>query len=317
MPLQKQSKYKRITDSENLPTHHWQDTDTLILARVGEYRYTTTAMLQAITGLSQSTVNYRTSKLFHHGHIGRRHFPHPHTGGGSSPSIHVLDYKGRTWLSQKTTIDNRHLRSITLEATHSETAERELEHSLLCSHVHAVIEATCRSTPNLRLDFWHNESKEFYTKVADDGLTHPVRPDAFSQISFLQGGEWRPYPILWEFDRSTMDHQLIKRKYRAYFLLWRDHLRPEGTLTDFENINRFRVATVVSKSSRSKIGDTETRLLNLIEDAYVADDYGIGSKLFLFAQLDNLPLNTPSNILNPIWHVGHKHIKEAQPLIDV
>ena len=311
------SKYKRINKPDELPAHRFQDTDTFILQKAGEYRYITTAMLIAITGASRYVVNERTKKLFHHGYLGRRHFPHPHTDGGSSPSIHVLDYKGRTWLSQNNAIDDRYLRSITPQTIHSPTAERELEHSLLCSHVHAVIEATCRSTPNLRLDFWHNESKEFYTRVADDGLTHPVRPDAFSQISVLQGEQWRPYPILWEFDRASMAHKLIRRKYRAYFILWRDHLRPTGQLDTFENINRFRVATVTTRSSRSKVGESKTRLSNLIKDAHASDDHNIGSQLFLFARLDDLPLNTPSDILNPIWHVGHKDIREAQPFIEV
>lgn len=311
------SKYKRINNPEALPAHRWKDIDTLILAKVGEYRYITTAMLQAITGLSRRVINSRTMTLFHHGHLGRRHIAHPQNGGGSSPSIHVLDYKGRTWLSQNTNLNSRHLRSITPMSTHSPTAERELEHTLLGSHVHAIIEATCNTTPALRLDFWHNESKEFYTRVFDDGLTHPVRPDAFSQISVLEEGRWKPYPILWEFDRASMAHKLIRRKYRAYFLLWRDHLRPTGQLDQFENINRFRVATVTASSSRSKVGDSKTRLLNLVQDAQVADDHKIGSKLFLFARLDDLPLNTPSEILNPIWNVGHKDIKEKQPFVEV
>ncbi len=333
MPLgrQRTSKYKRIGERDALPAHRWQDTDTLILQKVAEYRYTdtlilqkvaeyrytTTAMLQAITSLSRSTINYRASKLFHHGYLGRRHLPHPHTDGGSSPSIHVLDYQGRTWLSQNTSVDNRHLRSIAPATTHSPTAERELEHSLLGSHVHAVIEATCNSNPHLRLDFWHNESKEYYTKVADDGLAHPVRPDAFSQMSVLEEGRWRPYPILWEFDRATMSHVRIRRKLRAYFVLWRDHLRPTGQLDQFENINRFRVATVTSKNPRSKIGDTETRLSNLVEDAHVADDHNIGSQLFLFTHLEDLPLTAPSDLLNPIWHVGHEHIKEKKPFVEI
>ena len=161
MPTQRRSKYKRINKPNALPAHRFQDNDTLILAKAGEYRYITTAMLMAITGASRYVINERTKKLFHHGYLERRHLPHPHTGGGSSPSIHVLDYKGRTWLSQNKTIDDRHLRSIAPPTTHSPTAERELEHSLLCSHVHAIIEATCNSAPNLRLDFWHNESKAF------------------------------------------------------------------------------------------------------------------------------------------------------------
>ena len=189
MPRQRRSKYKRINKPDALPAPRFQDADTLILSKVGEYRYITTAMLQAITGLSRRVINSRTMTLFHHGHLGRRHLAHPQNGGGSSPSIHVLDYKGRTWLDRNNAIDGQHLRSITLDATHRPTAECELEHNLLCSHVRAVIEATCTSTPYLRLDFWHNESKEFYTRVADDGLTHPVRPDAFSQISILQDGE--------------------------------------------------------------------------------------------------------------------------------
>jgi len=317
MTSKRRSKYKRACRSDALPVHRFRPTDTTILGKVGEYRYATTAMLQAITGLSRYVVNERTKKLFHHGYLGRRHIAHPQNGGGSSPSIHVLDYKGRTWLSHHTEIDDRHLRSITPEATHSPTAERELEHSLLCSHVHAVIEATCNNAPGLRLDFWHNESKDYYTRVTDDDVTHPVRPDAFSHISVLEQGRWRPYPILWEFDRSTMAHKLIRRKYRAYFLLWRDHLRPGGILQEFENIERFRVATVTANSPRSKVGDTQARLVNLVEDAHEADDHNIGSQLFLFTRLEDLPLSAPSEILNPIWYVGHKRIKGAQPLIDV
>ena len=317
MTRKRRSKYKRINNPDALPAPHFQDTDTLILSKVGEYRYITTAMLQAITGLSRRVINSRIMTLFHHGYLGRRHLAHPQNGGGSSPSIHVLDYKGRTWLSQNTDIDNRYLRSITPTSTHSPTAERELEHTLLGSHVHAVIEATCNTNPNLRLDFWHNESKAFYTRVSDDGLTHPVRPDAFSQISVLLSGVWKPYPILWEFDRATMSHGRIRRKLRAYFLLWRDQLRPTGQLGQFENINRFRVATVTASSSRSKVGDTEARLSNLVEDAHASDDHNIGSNLFLFTHLDNLPLTAPSDILNSVWHVGHKHIEERQPFVEI
>ena len=317
MATQRRSKYKRVTEPEALPAHRWKDIDTLILAKIGEYRYITTAMLQAITGLSKRVINDRTQKLFHHGLLGRRHIAHPQNGGGSSPSIHVLDYKGRTWLSQNTDIDNRHLRSITPATTHSPTAERELEHTLLGSHVHAVIEATCTSSPNLRLDFWHNESKRYYTQVSEEGRGHPVRPDAFSQISVLEEGRWRPYPILWEFDRATMSHGLIRRKLRAYFILWRDHLRPTGQLDQFENIERFRVATVTASSPRSKVGDSKTRLSNLVEDAYVADDHNIGSQLFLFARLEDLPLTAPSDLLNPIWHVGHEDIEHPQPFIEL
>jgi len=212
-------------------------------------------------------------------------------------------------------IAERYLRSIAPATTHSPTAERELEHSLLCSHVHAYIENACTSYPHLRLDFWHNESKRYYTSVSEGERIHPVRPDAFSQISVLQEGKWRPYPILWEFDRSTMDHKLIRRKYRAYFLLWRDQLWPGGTLDAFEGIKRFRVATVTSKNPRSKVGDTQTRLLNLVEDAHDADDHGLGSNLFLFTRLEDLPLDNPSGFLDPIWHIGDKREIDPQPLI--
>ncbi len=45
MPRQRISKYKRINKPDELPAHRFQDTDTLILSKVGEYRYITTAML--------------------------------------------------------------------------------------------------------------------------------------------------------------------------------------------------------------------------------------------------------------------------------
>ena len=47
------------------------------------------------------------------------------------------------------------------------------------SHVHTVIEAACRSTPSLRLDFWHNEDPRYYTTVTADDQRYSVRPDAF------------------------------------------------------------------------------------------------------------------------------------------
>ncbi len=84
---------------------------------------------------------------------------------------------------------------------------------------------TCeRMIPKLRLDFWHNEDPRYYTNVAADGQRYSIRPDAFCQISVLQDG-WTSYPLLFEFDRSTMDHATMRRKYRGYFLLWRNHLR--------------------------------------------------------------------------------------------
>ncbi len=316
------------------PPLQLQDRDIAIIQTVQENRLATVPLLARFfppdptarqrktdrvqeTDAPYSNLHRRLAKLFHHGYLGRRHLAHPYNTGGSSPSIHVLDYKGRTWLAHNKAVAERHLRSITPENTHSPTAERELEHNLLGSNVHAIVEATCNTTPDLRLDFWHNESKEFYTRVIDDGLAHPVRPDAFSQISIMEKGRWRPYPILWEFDRSTMDHKLIRRKYRAYFLLWRDRLRPTGQLDQFENINRFRVATVTASSPRSQVGDSKTRLSNLIKDAHVADDHNIGSKLFLFTRLEDLSLNTPSDILNPIWHVGHKQTAGRQPFVEV
>ena len=53
------------------------------------------------------------------------------------------------------------------------------------SHVHTVIEAACRTTPSLRLDFWHNESPRYYTTVTADDQRYSVRPDAFCQISAI------------------------------------------------------------------------------------------------------------------------------------
>ena len=63
------SKYKRINKPDELPPHRFQDNDTLILAKAGEYRYITTAMLVAITGSSRYVINERTKKLFHHGYL--------------------------------------------------------------------------------------------------------------------------------------------------------------------------------------------------------------------------------------------------------
>ncbi len=97
--------------------------DALILATVAEYRYATTAMLSAITGLPCLTVNRRTHRSGNTATLGARHLVHPQTGGGSSPSIHVLDEQGLAWLSERGVVAERHLRSLPPATTHTPTAD--------------------------------------------------------------------------------------------------------------------------------------------------------------------------------------------------
>ena len=319
MPQRRRSKYKREATRGKRPPLAWTDNKARILSKVTEYRYSTTPMLCAVTGMAFRSVNRHTEALFRNHYINRRHFPHPRNGGGSSPSIHTANRKGRDWLLTHPKAHDVEPEFLQTLATENESDEpvalNELRHNLLGSHLHAVIEAACNARPDVRLDFWYNESDEFYTDVEDQGRRYPVRLDAFCQVSTYAESTWHPHPFMVEDDRSTMSHKSMRRKYRGYFLLWRQYLRRGGTLPQFKHIERFRVLTITEKAKDYQVAKHEDRLSNLLQDAYVADDHGLGSNLFWFARLNDLPLDNPTAIFSPIWHVGDRRKPERHSLL--
>jgi len=52
--------------------------------------------------------------------------------------------------------------------------------------------------------------------------------------------------------------------------------------------------------------ETERRLKNMIEQSALKINHGKGSKIFWFTTTDQISLDNPANILNPIWIIGQQ-----------
>jgi len=301
MATRRRSKYK--PNQENKPPLRFNDGDVVILDFVQQYRYLTTPILSLLTGRIPKVINERTQKLWLHGYLGRLHLPHTYTGG-SSPSIHVLNERGRQFLAGHF---DRPLSAIGTSPLAQENPEKHLKHSLLVSHIHAAVEVACRQNPHLRLLFWHNESNHYRTKVMVKGKKITVKPDSFFGILDTRrpSGRQRLHFFI-EADRSTMPHADMIRKFQAYLTLWREHNKQP--ISAFDDITSYRVLTVIEKDS--------DRLPHLIEDAREATESGGGSNMFWFCSQDDLPLAQPGRFFAAVWRIGKRADTELHSLTE-
>jgi hypothetical protein len=299
MATKRRSKYKRV--QENKPLLNLSDGDLSILEIIWRYRYITTPMLSILTGRIPKIINERTHKLWQHGYLGRLHFPHTYTGG-SSPSIHVIDDKGRSLLARQLELP---LSEIGSSPMTQKNPEMHLKHSLLVSHVYTMVEAACLQLPKLELMFWQRENNKYRERVLVQGRKYTVKPDGFFGIldKSREAGRQRLYFFL-EADRSSMKHSDMVRKYQGYMAMWHKYRRQP--IPAFDGIKSYRVLTVIEKDS--------DRLPHLLEDAYKATESGQGSNMFWFVNQTNLPLEKPEQFFAPIWRIGKKGDNERHSL---
>jgi len=52
--------------------------------------------------------------------------------------------------------------------------------------------------------------------------------------------------------------------------------------------------------------ETERRLKNMIDQAGLKINHGKGSRIFWFTTTDQISLDNPANLLNPIWLIGQQ-----------
>lgn len=301
MARKRKSKYKRGEQSRSFQL---TDDDLHLLQLVHTFRYVTTSMLVAVTGRAPQKINQRTRLLYDAGYLERIHLPHPRQGGGSRQSIHILDEPGLRLLSELSKIPRKDLGS---SPKGNKNPDLILRHKLLISHVQAVVLAAVQRTPWLELDFWQRESDQYKQRVNVGGAELLVMPDAFFVIRDIRQPEGKQRnPFFLEADRDTMDYSDMRRKFAAYFQLWKQHQHDGSPV--FHQVKSFRVLTVIEPES-------DQRLPGLVNVAHEATPQGRGSALFWFATKGQFSFDRPNLLVTPLWQIAKDRRQGLHPLL--
>ncbi len=258
------------------------DRDLDILALVESFRLASSDHILALTAGSRQGILRRLQKLFHAGLLDRLH-PEMKNGGGSEKMIYAVTNRGIRELEKRGKLEksktdwnaaNRDLHSLTIH------------HTLLISHIRAVLTLACRKT-GVALRFWRDEGPGISDSIevaGSDGYVRvPVAPDGYFG---LQDPKGRTQYFL-EADRGTMTVKRFLSKLQAYAAYWRER-RHE---TRF-GIRYFRVLTVTTSAARRD---------NLMAAAVSKWELERMARMFLFAEDAALDLSKPESVFEPIW----------------
>ncbi len=257
--------------------------DLDILALVESFRLATSEHIQALAPGSSQGILRRLQKLFHAGYLDRLR-EEPVYGGGSQKMVYAITNKGVRELQKAGVIENPSAGD--RNANNRGLRDLSMRHTLLISHIRAVVTSVVRSRPDMRLAFW-KEGPETYDAIEvslPEGYTRvPVAPDAFFSLEDPKG----KMHFFLEADRGTMTVERFTRKLKAYAAYWR-----EKRHHDKFSIRYFRVLTVTTSATRS------THLVRRAEEDEEVRSLG---RLFLFSDRDNLRLEKPESMFERIW----------------
>ena len=257
--------------------------DLEILRIVESFRLVNSEHLQALVEGSNQGILRRLQKLFHAGHLDRIS-PLRVNGGGSAKMVYAITNRGFRELQKAGLIEEP--TKTDWNAQNRTLADLSVNHTLLISHVRAVLTAACSKNSDLRLLFW-KEGRDIYDSIEvalNNGYERvPVAPDAFIG---LQDAEGRFYFFL-EADRGTMTVKRFTLKLKAFAAYWRKKKHREKF-----GIRNFRVLTVTQSGIRQA---------NLVTASEEADDVRELGRWFFFTQDQKLSLDRPESILKNIW----------------
>ena len=215
--------------------------DMEILQIVHAFRLITSAHLQALVTGSNQGVLRRLQKLFHAGYLDRIP-PRRTNAGGSSKMIYATTNCGVRLLQKAGAIQR--LTQTDWNAQNRALDTLFIDHTLLISHIRAVLTLACRTYPGLELAAWR-EGQDLRDNIEvqlDKGYVRvPVAPDAFFTLRDAQGR----VNFLVEADRGTMSVKRFTQKLRAY-AAWSREEKQQQKL----GIKHFRVLTVTSSAAR-------------------------------------------------------------------
>jgi protein involved in plasmid replication-relaxation len=217
--------------------------DLALLRLVESFRLLTSEHLRLLAPGSPQGILRRLQILFHAGYLDRLR-PRFLQGGGSSKMVYAITNRGMQTLQKEGLIQNPS--KTDRNAQNRELGDIHIAHTLLVSHIRAMLIAACKRNPGLELLFWREGRKlqdTIEVQLPDTYAEIPVAPDGFFALRDAKGRS----NFLVEADRGTMTLRRFALKLKAYaaFSVTGKHKENFG-------INKFRVLTVTSSKARCK-----------------------------------------------------------------
>ncbi len=286
------AKYGRFTLTER---------DRGILDLIYRYRHVEMAHIEALTPGKYRELNRRAQGLFHHSYVSR------HTTRqrsrvdldltGSQPMVYGLDTKGanelEAWRRRQALEQGEEFDSVKWRKSYSRTTEWFLEHGIMRSQFHAVLELALQGRGDLEFLEW-DQGKDIEGEVKlSNGTILRVKPDAYFSID--DGETVRNYFV--EVDRSSEEltsknkqRHTIERKYRNYW--W--YLQSPAYLESHHDPKRVAVLFVTTGQKR-----LENMMATLA--AFEAPNRAGRPGWFQFCLETDYSLAAPASVLEPIW----------------
>lgn len=278
-------RYRRAKEPVSL---RLQPRDIEILRLIYEYRFLQAQHLMALLQASPIVVRRRLMKLYHNQLVDRLHFPLQFYSGGQEPFVYSLDLKGAALLATHLGIETTDLH---WSIRQNKIGERYLRHGLMIANFHTLLFCGIRANGTIELVDWR-QGKELDDSVTFQpgrgaAITVPVVPDAYCELEDKRPGtEGRMYFFI-ECDRSTMSTARYFRKLQGYWHYWL-----QGKQTAKYGIKDFRVLTVTKSRQRRD---------NLAEVCQAVADQRESGYMFWFAYEDDMALDQPGSVWQPIW----------------
>jgi Replication-relaxation len=259
--------------------------DLAILRLVESFRLLTSEHLRLLAPGSDQGILRRLQILFHAGFLDRLR-PQFAEGGGSSKIVYAITNRGVKTLQKEGLI--QHPSKTDWNAQNRELGDIHIAHTLLVSHIRAMLTSACSPLSNVQLLFWREGAKlqdRIEVALPDTYAKVPVAPDGFFGLRDAKGRS----SFFVEADRGTMTLERFTRKLKAYAAYFRQKKHEEKF-----GITFFRVLTVTSSAERQR---------NLLSSAEAAEDLRRLKRMFLFTTEEKLSLARPETIFEKLWTV--------------
>ena len=269
----------RRVPPEQRPPMRLTARDIDIIQAVNDHRVLLGSHIQALFFGSQSTAQYRLSRLFHHAYLDRHFLTMVSGGPASSPTLYTIDSHGERVLVEQRAYTPTQLR----RPKGGTLAWQSLEHVLRLNDFRVAVALAARAR-DWELDAWQDEP-EFranpdYVMVTDSrGRTRkkPVYPDGYFCLAVPQG---RAHFFV-EVDRATETLSKFRPQievYQAYTASGQYQARYSQT--------SLRVLVITASARRLASLKTATREAG-------------GDRKYWFTTFDQV---TPERVLTaPIW----------------
>lgn len=314
MPNDNQQRKPRFRRVANL-NFRLQARDIEIIRQVYKHRFLTSEQIKALTPGSNQVILRRLGLLYHNHYLDRpkEQIINYRAGSGSSPMVYGLGNQGALLLANEFNIPHA---KVDWTSKNREVKTVFLEHTLLVANFMVCLELACRQTQGIKII----EPEEILAKQPTKGeklkslsfkvkierqvkgemrkLNFSIVPDQVFGLYFPQEKEGRQYAYFFlEVDRATMpvDRQdfftsSYLKKLIGYWEAWEKEI--------FKKTFGFKGARVLTLTKSNE------RIKNMIAANKQVDARQHGSKMFLFTTLNNISLENPAKVLEPIWQNG-------------